>query len=112
MTDTSIDETSPLIYHHRRLSDTSDEQTISQQRISVWLILLSAGFERLAFYSLAGNLVLFLTSGNIHWSITHSILVSFIFLGKNNLNRKSFFIYHLSFPRYKLFIRTFFCLVE
>ncbi len=81
MADANIDETSLLITR-RRVSNTPDEQAIFYRKVSVWLILLSAGFERLAFYSLAGNLVLFLTSHNIHWSITQSVLVSFIFLGK------------------------------
>ena len=67
------------------LQIVSDNRTIFQQKLSVWLILLSAGFERLAFYSLAGNLVLFLTSDSIHWSPIHSVTASFIFLGKKQL---------------------------
>jgi hypothetical protein len=83
MTDTSVDEISPLISRIARNSNTADERTVFQRKLSVWLILLSAGFERIAFYSLAGNLVLFLTSGSIQWSSTNSVTVSFIFLGKN-----------------------------
>jgi hypothetical protein len=85
MTDTSVDETSPLIFHPPRISNIPDERTLFQRKLSVWLILSSAGFERLAFYSLAGNLVLFLTSDRMHWSSTHSVIVSFIFLGKKPL---------------------------
>ncbi len=85
MADASSDEISPLI-SRRRLSNAPDERALFHRKISVWLILISAGFERLAFYSLAGNLVLFLTSHHIHWSITQSVLVSFIFLGKNNFD--------------------------
>ena len=83
MTDESISEISPLISRSNRITDLSDHQTEKQRKFSVWLILLSAGFERLAFYSLAGNLVLFLTSDHIRWSSTHSVIVSLIFLGKN-----------------------------
>ena len=84
MTDSSIDEISPLILRSVRNSKVLDERTENERKLSVWLILLSAGCERLAFYSLAGNLVLFLTSNNICWSSTHSIIVSLIFLGKRN----------------------------
>ncbi len=82
MTDASIDEISPLIFRSGRISNIPDERTVFQRKLSVWLILLSAGLERLAFYSLAGNLVLFLTSEGIHWSSTDSVTISFIFLGK------------------------------
>jgi dipeptide/tripeptide permease len=92
MTDTNVDEISPLISHIARNSNTSDERTVFQRKISVWLILLSAGFERLAFYSLAGNLVLFLTSDLIQWSSTNSVIVSFIFLGtKKDLKLNAFY---------------------
>ena len=85
MTDASnVDEVSPLIFHTTRIPRVSDTRTIFQQKLSVWLILLSAGLERLAFYSLAGNLVLFLTSDSIHWSPIHSVTASFIFLGKKS----------------------------
>lgn len=84
MTDTNVDEISPLIFNADRTSNTPDDRTQFEQKISVWLILLSAGLERLAFYSLAGNLVLFLTSDNINWTTVHSITASFIFLGKKN----------------------------
>lgn len=82
MTNTNIDETSPLIFRSTSIINKTDERTDLERKISVWLILLSAGFERLAFYSLAGNLVLFLISDNIQWSSTNSVTVSFIFLGK------------------------------
>ncbi|CAF1932517.1 unnamed protein product [Rotaria magnacalcarata] len=86
MTDASVDEISPLIFITRNISNVADNRTVFQQKLSVWLILLSAGFERLAFYSLAGNLVLFLTSDNIHWTPIHSVTTSFIFLGTSYLS--------------------------
>jgi CRISPR/Cas system endoribonuclease Cas6 (RAMP superfamily) len=82
MTDASIDEVSPLIFRTARIPNAPDTRTVFQRKLSIWLILLSAGFERLAFYSLAGNLVLFLTSDNIQWTPMHSVTASFIFLGK------------------------------
>ncbi|CAF4320096.1 unnamed protein product [Rotaria sordida] len=86
MTDTSVDEVSPLIFHSAHIPNVPDNRTIFQRKLSVWLILLSAGFERLAFYSLAGNLVLFLTSDNIHWTPIHSVTASFIFLGTSYIS--------------------------
>ena len=83
MTDTSIDETSPLVLTQSLSRDSSDGRTDLQHKLSVWLILISAGFERLAFYSLAGNLVLFLTSERVHWSSVRSIIVTLIFLGSD-----------------------------
>ena len=77
MTDTSVDEASPLIFRTTRIPTVNDNRTDFQRKLSVWLILLSAGFERLAFYSLAGNLVLFLTSDDINWTPIHSVTASF-----------------------------------
>ncbi len=81
MTDTSVDETSPLIFHPPRISNIPDERTLFQRKLSVWLILSSAGFERLAFYSLAGNLTFFLDSKLIKWTFPHTIIGPLIFLG-------------------------------
>ena len=82
MADIGVDEVSPLIFHPATIPNVPDNRTEFQKKLSMWLILLSAGFERLAFYSLAGNLVLFLTSDNIQWTPIHSVTASFIFLGK------------------------------
>lgn len=79
MADANSDERSPLIFNNG-----DGATTIDRRKISVWLILLSAGLERLSFYSLAGNLVLFLTSKWIHWTSAHSLTTAFLFLGKQN----------------------------
>lgn len=87
MTDTNIDETSPLIFSQSQNRDlASNERTDLQRKLSVWFILISAGFERLAFYSLAGNLVLFLTSEQVRWSSVHSVTVTLIFLGTSYIS--------------------------
>ncbi|UJR14008.1 hypothetical protein I4U23_001008 [Adineta vaga] len=86
MTDTNRDELSPLIFHSSSIPNTPDNRTSFQRKLSVWLILISAGLERLAFYSLAGNLVIFLTSENIHWTPLHSVTASFIFLGTSYIS--------------------------
>ena len=86
MNDVTVDEISPRILHSASLSRTSDNRSDFQRKVSIWLILSSAGFERLAFYSLAGNLVLFLTSDNIRWTPFHSVTASFIFLGTSYIS--------------------------
>ena len=82
--DSNIDERALLIPRDGHLSET-----FHQQKISIWFILLSAGLERLSFYSLAGNLVLFLTSDVIHWEPAHGLTVSFIFLSNYNSMKNS-----------------------
>jgi len=82
MATTSIDEGAPLIFHPSRAPTKIDSRTQFQKKLAVWFILLAVGFERLAFYSLAGNLVLFLTSHAIGWTALHSVSASFFFFGK------------------------------
>ena len=67
-------ETAPLI--------SSDRRSSLQRKLAVYPILLSAGFERLAFYSLVGNLTFFLDSHLIQWNFPHTVVVPLIFLGK------------------------------
>lgn len=82
MASTNIDEVAPLMFHYSRVPTKADNRTQFQKKLTVWLILLAVGLERLAFYSLAGNLILFLTSTNIQWTTAHSTTASFIFYGK------------------------------
>jgi hypothetical protein len=81
MADTSADEVAPLMFYNARVPPKTDNRTPFQKRLAVWLILITVTFERLAFYSLAGNLVLFLTSDSIRWSSLHSITSSLVFSG-------------------------------
>jgi dipeptide/tripeptide permease len=82
MADANIDESAPLIFHASRVLPKTDNRTQFQKRLAVWLILFAVALERFAFYSLAGNLVLFLTSDAIQWTSLHSVTASFIFFGK------------------------------
>jgi hypothetical protein len=82
MADTRIDEGAPLIFQHSHVSPRIDNRTQFQKRLAVWLILVAVAFERLAFYSLAGNLALFLTSDAIRWTSLHSVTASLFFFGK------------------------------
>jgi hypothetical protein len=82
MANEDIDEGAPLIFHPSRVPTKIDSRTQFQKKLAVWFILLAVGFERLAFYSLAGNLVLFLTSHDIGWTSLHSVTALFFFFGK------------------------------
>ena len=65
---------SPILpHHHRRLYE---------RRFPVYFVLLSTVFERLAFYSLAINLVVILQSSQLQWTSSSSTTASFIFFGK------------------------------
>ena len=82
MADTSVGEAVPLMFHPSRVPTRLDTRTKLQKKLAVSLILISAGLERLAFYSLAGNLTFFLTSDEIKWIFPNPIIASLIFLGK------------------------------
>lgn len=82
MTEPIADEASPLVIRLHRNAVKQDQRTPFQINLAVYLILLSAGFERLAFYSLAGNLTFFLDSTLIKWNFPHTIIAPLIFLGK------------------------------
>lgn len=82
MTDACIDELSPLVFNISQIPHTSDRRSRTKKRLAIWLILIAVGLERLAYYSLIGNLILFLTSNSIRWTSFHSITASLIFYGK------------------------------
>ncbi|CAF4613781.1 unnamed protein product [Rotaria sp. Silwood1] len=86
MTDASIGESSPLVFHISGISPKTDNRTSMQKRFAVWFILIAVAFERLAFFSLVGNLVLFLSSNSIRWTSFHSIIASLIFYGTSYIS--------------------------
>lgn len=70
---TSPTDFSPVSPHHRRLYE---------RRFPVYFLLLSTIFERLAFYSLAINLVVILQSSQLQWTSSSGTTASFVFFGK------------------------------
>lgn len=50
-------------------------------KVAQGAILLTVALERLAFYSLTGNLVLFLNSGPFNWRSYNALYCTFVFLG-------------------------------
>jgi len=59
-----------------------DTREAYQKQLAVYLILASILFERMAFYSLASNLVLYLKSNKLHWHPKYSVTALNIFYGK------------------------------
>lgn len=89
MADDRIDERVPLIFRTSSSPPPVDNRTQFERKLAVWFILIAVACERLAFYSLAGNLVLFLSSDAIRWSSIHSVGGSFFFFG-NLIDRSDF----------------------
>lgn len=97
MFDSSLDEVAPLIFYPSRIPTKADNRTKFQRKFAIWLILFAVGFERLAFYSLAGNLVLFLTSDAIRWTSLHSVTASLVFFGNRFIQISFRMIYILMY---------------
>jgi len=60
----------------------SDRREPYQKHMALYIICLSTLLERIAFYSLAANLVLILKSPNFGWNDRNSVIAIYIFLGK------------------------------
>lgn len=63
------------------LGPTRTRNSLCSVRSACGAILLSVVLERLAFYALVGNLVLFLNSQPFTWESYHAMNASFYFLG-------------------------------
>lgn len=87
MTEVTNEEIAPIVHRSdRSLSRSLDNRSLFEKKFAVGLILISVGFERLAFYSLAGNLTFFLDSNIIGWVFPHTIIAPLIFLGTSYLS--------------------------
>ncbi|UJR14271.1 hypothetical protein I4U23_001262 [Adineta vaga] len=81
MDDTNFGETTVLISNTGFPTAVRDGRSSSQRKLAIYLILASTVFERLAFYSLAINLVVTLKSTEPNWNSLNSTTALFIFLG-------------------------------
>jgi hypothetical protein len=80
------DEVTPLIPRPGIPTAIRDTREPYQQQLALYLILASILCERIAFYSLANNLVLTLQSNRtVGWDVEHTTTASFIFFGKSFL---------------------------
>jgi len=82
MDESSIVETARLIPTSNVPLTAHDNRRSYKRRLSVYLVLVSTILERLAFYSLAINLVVTLKSSALKWNSSNSTTASFIFFGK------------------------------
>lgn len=82
MEDSSAGERTVLIHSTVSNLPIRDARTPNERQLAVYLILISTVFERLAFYSLAINLVVTLKSSELNWNSSNSTTASFIFFGK------------------------------
>lgn len=85
MDESSIAETTMLIPTSSVPLPTQDNRRSLQKQLAVYIILISTIFERLAFYSLAINLVVTLKSSGLKWTSSNSTTASFVFLGRKNI---------------------------
>jgi hypothetical protein len=83
------DEVTPLIPTPDIPETIRDTREPYKQKLALYLILASILCERIAFYSLANNLVPTLQSNQtVGWDVKHTTTVSFIFFGKSFLHKK------------------------
>jgi hypothetical protein len=109
MDESSIMETTTLIPNVDIHFVSPDHRQTYERRLAIYLILASTVFERLAFYSLAINLVVTLKSSELKWDSSTSTTASFIFFGKIFLKKKIKAYAILEVNRYKLYFITFIC---
>jgi hypothetical protein len=80
MDESSTEETTMLIPTSN--VPARDNRRVNERQLAVYLVLSSTIFERLAFYSLAINLVVTLKSSELKWNSSASTTASFILFGK------------------------------
>ncbi len=83
MEESTIEETAVLLPRTGVPLAVRDNRQPHERKLAIYLILASTIFERLAFYSLAINLVVTLKSSELNWSSSTSTTVPFIFFGKS-----------------------------
>ena len=85
MNSPSIDDTSLLIPRSGIPASVRDTRRPYEKKLAIYLILASTLFERIAFYSLVGNLVVTLQSSELlDWNSRHSLTALFLFSGHRN----------------------------
>ena len=71
----------PLITRDGIPPAVPDDRKDYEKQRAKYIILASTLFERMAFYSLAVNLVIDLNSSQLNWDSTSSTTISLIFFG-------------------------------
>ena len=83
MDESSVIEATILLPTTDTRTIVANDRRLYERRFPVYFVLLSTVFERLAFYSLAINLVVILKSDQLQWSASSSTTASFIFFGRD-----------------------------
>ncbi|CAF0976439.1 unnamed protein product [Rotaria sp. Silwood1] len=86
MDESILGESAVLITDHGVPLAVRDNRHPNERQLAVYLILASTIFERLAFYSLAINLVVTLKSTELNWNSSTSTTASFIFFGTSYIS--------------------------
>lgn len=81
MDESSLVEETQLLSSSETPSLVLNNPRLYERRFPVYFVLLSTVFERLAFYSLAANLIVILKSEEFQWDTSSSTTASFIFFG-------------------------------
>ncbi|XP_071944057.1 solute carrier family 15 member 4-like [Antedon mediterranea] len=71
-------ETSPLL---KRQNSDSQNYKSYRRKVACSTISLTQMFERIAFYGVSANMVLFLNQEPLHWAADEAVQVTFIFTG-------------------------------
>ena len=83
MSSSEFDDSTPLIHNFDIPTPLRDDRKTYQKQLAVYLILTSILFERIAFYTVAANLALDLSSDKQpFWKIDNPSILTFVFLGK------------------------------
>lgn len=85
----SVDDSTRQSLQHATTDDVvritsvlnGDTENAWKVKLSLVTILISVVFERMVFYGLVGNLVMFLNLEPFSWRIYHAVLVTFFFFG-------------------------------
>ncbi|CAM4955090.1 unnamed protein product [Rotaria socialis] len=86
MDEPNSEESTALITDHGVPLAVRDNRSLNAKRLASYLILASTVCERLAFYSLAINLVVTLKYTELNWNPSNSATASFIFFGTSYIS--------------------------
>lgn len=85
-----LEEKRPLIFIEGIPAKVRDSRWNYQKQLAVYFILASTLFERIGFYSLAANIVLFLKSPDFAWDPSDSATALYIFSGLYHIHHHQF----------------------
>ena len=97
-----LEENRPLIFIEGIPRKVRDSRWTYQKQLAVYFILASTLFERIAFYSLAANIVLFLNSRDFSWDSSDSATALYIFSGEYQQHRNQVYFDYCQSYRIKL----------